>query len=247
MTGAGVRPRGKRAADPVAASRPRREVSFWRQVRELTRTDLRAERRSGEALLMVVPFGATALLIVPLAVGADVPLLRSLGPGLYWAIVLLFGALLAVRHTSTRSAAHQDLLDLLGVDPLAPLLARAAASTVLLVVFAVGLAPVAVAFYDPALDGWAWLAALVPLVAVGLAVLGTVAGALADGVDQRASLVPVLVVPLAVPLLIAATQAQQAAAHSQPPTGWLLLAVASDLVVLVALVAASRTLEESPR
>lgn len=196
---------------------------------------------------MILPFGAAALLIVPLAVGADVPLLRSVGPGLYWAIVLLFGALVAMRQTSTRSAAQQDLLDLLGVDPLAPLLARATASALLLVVFATALAPVAVALYDAALGGWAWLLVLVPLVAFGLALLGTLAGALADGVDQRASLVPVLVVPLAVPLLIAATQAHEAAAHGQPPTAWLLLAVATDLVLLVALVAAARTLEESPR
>lgn len=249
MTAAGTRARLDARGTPATAaeSRPHREVTFSQQLRELIRTDLRAERRAGEALLMILPFGAAALLIVPLAVGADVPLLRSVGPGLYWAIVLLFGALVAMRQTSTRSAAQQDLLDLLGVDPLAPLLARAAASALLLVVFATALAPVAVALYDPALDGWPWLLLLVPLVAFGLALLGTLAGALADGVDQRASLVPVLVVPLAVPLLIAATQAHEAAAYGRPPTAWLLLAVATDLVLLVALVAAARTLEESPR
>ena len=32
----------------------------------------------------------------PLAVGTDVPLLERIGPGLYWAIVMLFGVLVAV-------------------------------------------------------------------------------------------------------------------------------------------------------
>lgn len=42
----------------------------------LARKDLRLERRAGEALLVTAPFGATALLLAPLAVGTDTPLLR---------------------------------------------------------------------------------------------------------------------------------------------------------------------------
>nr|MDQ2788504.1 heme exporter protein CcmB [Actinomycetota bacterium] len=67
-----------------------------RQCVELAGKDLRAEARAGEALLVTVPFGAIGLLLVPLAVGTDTPLLREIGPGLYWVVVLLFGVLVTL-------------------------------------------------------------------------------------------------------------------------------------------------------
>ena len=39
--------------------------SFWRQAIELARKDLRTEVRSGEVLMITVPFGAAALMLIP--------------------------------------------------------------------------------------------------------------------------------------------------------------------------------------
>lgn len=222
-----------------------RPVSLPRQVAELARTDLLVEVRAGEVVGVLLPFGVAALLVVAVAVGADVPLLERVGAGVYWAVVLLFGALVAVRQTAADRGPQRDLLVLLGVDPLAPLLARAATTGALLALFAAVLAPVAVALYDPPLGGWAWLLLLIPLVATGLAVLGTLAGALTRNLHGRASLIPLLVVPLAVPLLIGATQVLEGARYRQSPLPWLLLVLLTDLVVVVALVLAAGPLEEA--
>lgn len=220
-----------------------RTLSLPRQVVELARTDLLVEVRAGEVVGVLLPFGAAALLVVAVAVGADVPLLERLGTGVYWAVVLLFGALTAVRQTAADRRPQRDLLALLGVDPVAPLLARATATAGLLAVFAAVLAPVAVALYDPPLRGWVWLGLLIPLVAAGLAVLGTLAGALTRTLHGRASLIPLLVVPLAVPLLIGATQVLEAARYGQSLLPWLLLVLLTDLVVVLALVLGARPLE----
>lgn len=49
------------------------------QALELARTDPRLEARAGEALV-TAPFGVVVLLLVPLAVGTDVPMCVRSGP-----------------------------------------------------------------------------------------------------------------------------------------------------------------------
>jgi heme exporter protein B len=217
----------------------------FRQCVELARKDLRLELRAGEALLVTAPFGAVALLLVPLAVGSDVPLLRQIGPGLYWVVVLLFGVLVTLRQSAVDGPAQLAVLRLCGVHPGVRLAGRAAANAVLLVAFEVLLAPIAVLLYDPDLTGWPWLLPVFPLVAVGLAVLGTVANALAEGLAGRTTLGPLLVVPVALPLLLAASQTMEAARYGREPWSWLLLILTVDLVAAVATGFVARHLEES--
>lgn len=214
------------------------------QALELARKDLRLEARAGEALLVTGPFGAVALLLVPLAVGTDVPMLRSVGSGLYWVVVLLFGVLITLRQSAVDAPPQVELLRLTGIHPAVQLLGRAGANAVLLLAFELAVLPVAVIVYDPPLDSWPWLVPVLPLVAVGLAVLGTLAGALTQGLAGRTTLGPLLVVPLALPLLLAATQTAEATRYGRLPWNWLALLALVDLVAALAVVLSARSLEE---
>ncbi len=221
--------------------------TFWSHASAVARKDLRAELRTGEVLFVIVPFGAVALLLTPLAVGVDTPLLERIGPGMYWMVVLLFGVLVALRQSSLDGRPQRDMQALLGVDPAARFTGQAAATGLLLLVFALVLGPVAAALYDPSPSGWGWLAALIPLVVTGLALLGTLAGAITGGLGARNSLVPLLVVPLAVPLLLAATQSLEGLRRGEGILGWLLLLVAMDLGLAVIGVLSARPLQETSR
>lgn len=216
-----------------------------RQCAELARKDLRLELRAGEALLVTAPFGAVGLLVVPLAIGSDVPLLRQVGPGMYWVVVLLFGVLVTLRQSAVDGPAHAALLRLCGVHPAVRLAGRAMANAVLLLAFEALLVPVVIVLYDPELAGWPWLLPAFPLVAAGLALLGTLADALAQGLAGRTILGPLLVVPLALPLVLGATQILPTARYDRDPWPWLLLVLTFDLAVGVALGLVSRQLEES--
>ena len=48
-----------------------KKLSFWSQAYEIGLKDLRIEGRSGEVLNITIPFGAVALLLIPLSIGAD--------------------------------------------------------------------------------------------------------------------------------------------------------------------------------
>ena len=155
---------------------------FWTQALEIARKDLRTEVRTGEVFLITIPFGAVALMLIPLAVGTETALLRNIGSGMYWTIVLLFGVLVALRQSGVEGTTQEDLLSLLGIDPAARFAGRAGATTLLLLAFELVLGPVALALYDPQPKGWLWIAALIPLVAIGLGLLGTLAAAIATSI-----------------------------------------------------------------
>lgn len=215
------------------------------QLVELTRKDLRVEARTGEALLVTAPFGAVALMFLPLAVGTDLPLLSQVGPGFYWVVVLLFGVLVTLRQSGVDGPAQRTLLRLSGVEPVVRVLARVVANAVLLLAFEAVLLPVMVVLYNPDLRDWPWLLSVMPLVAVGLAFLGALADGLSDSLQGRVTLGPLLVVPLAMPLLLGATQVLEAARYERPPWPWLLLVATVDLVVLLGTTLSAAALEEA--
>lgn len=219
-------------------------ISVARQCLLLASKDLRLEARSREALLVTAPFGAVALLLVPMAVGTDAPLLRQVGPGMYWVVVVLFGVLIALRHSAVETPAQLAALRLCGVHPAVRLLGRQLANAIVLLAFEVLLAPVAVVLYDPVPTGWPWLVPVAVLVAVGLAALGTFADAVATGLAERTALGPLLVIPLAVPLLLSATQAREVTVYGRAPWSWLLMLLTVDLGATLALAWCGRHLED---
>jgi heme exporter protein B len=221
-------------------------MTFWRQAREIARKDLRTEVRTGEVFLITIPFGAVALMLIPLAIGTDAPLLRDIGPGMYWVVTLLFGVLVALRQSGVEDEAQLDVLGLLGVDPAARFVGRAGATTLLLLAFEIALGPVAMALYNPTVKGWGWIALLVPFVAVGLALLGTLAATIAASIASSA-LVPLLVAPLSVPILLAAAQSMEGLALGNTIVGWILLLLIMDLLLAVAGVLSARPLQEASR
>jgi len=218
---------------------------LWPQMRATLARDLVRERRSGEVLWVTIPFGAIALLLIPLAVGADIPLLRRIGPGLFWAVVMLFGILIAVRRTATETTEQRDLVALLGIDPAAGFGGRAAASALLLMAFELVVGVVAVLLYDVDLSRWPWLLVIVPGVAIGLALLGTLTSSIAVNLEGGAAMIPFLVAPLSVPLLLAATQAMDPLRPSNGILPWALLMLAVDLVLAVVGVLSARPLQET--
>lgn len=215
-------------------------MTIWRQIGILFRFQLRDELRTGEVAAVVIPFGAIALLVIPMAVGIETTLLSRIGPGLFWAVVLLFGIVVTQRRTAAASPAHRDAVSLLGVDPAARFAATALASAILLLGFEIATGLVMIVLYDPAIVGWGWLAMVLPLVALGLGMLGTVAGSVADG---RGPLAPLLVAPLAIPILLGAAQASEGLRLGVGILRWILVLALVDVVLALVGVMTARPLE----
>jgi len=221
---------------------------FWQQAREIARKDLLVEGRAGEALYITIPFGAVALMLIPLAIGTDRPLLAQIGPGMFLSVALLFGMLVAFRQTAADTPPQQELLTLLGTDPAAKFVGRTATSTLLLLVFEIVLVPVTILLYNPGrIPGWPWLLLVLLLLASGLALVGTLAGSVTAGLRTRNTLTPLLVAPLSMPLLLASAQVVEALREETSILLWITLLATMNLAVAVIGVVTARPLEESNR
>jgi heme exporter protein B len=218
---------------------------FFAQTRAVMKRDLVRERRTGEVLWITIPFGAVALLLIPIAIGIDTPTLRAVGIGMFWVVIMLFGVLISVRRSTSDTLAQRDMLALTGVDPAASFVGSAFANFLLLVVFEVVLGTLTIILYDISLTGWAWIPLILVLVAAGLALLGTLAGAIVATGQSTSALVPFIVAPLSVPILIAATQSFEGLRLGHSILTWVLMLVVVALVLAIAGVLAARPLQET--
>jgi heme exporter protein B len=105
-----------------------------------------------------------------------------------------------------------------------------------------------VVLYDVDLHGVATLVATALAATAGLAAAGTLYGVLAGGLRVRETLLPLLLLPVVAPVLIAATRASEAALGSASLTvstgDWLSLLVVFAVVYLAFGVAAYGSLLE---
>src|SRR5690606_6780402 len=122
-------------------------MGFWGQVGEFARRDLLTERRAGEVVAIVIPFGAVALMTFPLALGIDSAVISRVGPVVFWVVTLLFAMQIALPHSASVRSHPRAPLALLGVDPFARLVGRSAAATLLILVFMAVMFPLMVLFY----------------------------------------------------------------------------------------------------
>ena len=218
---------------------------FMTQAFAVARRDLRRERRSGEVVWVTLPFGAVALLLIPIAIGTDTPTLRRVGIGMFWVVVMLFGVLIAVRRTTADSLAQSDMVALTGIDPAGAFVGTATANVLLLLLFEVVLGVLTVVLYDVDLGGWQWFPVILILVAVGLSLLGTIAAGIVATGRGAAALVPLIVAPMSVPLLIAATQAFEGLRLGESILTWVLMLIVIALVLSIAGVLTARPLQET--
>jgi heme exporter protein B len=194
--------------------------------------DLRIELRGRYALASVLPFAATMLLAFGFALGPGRTLLVQTAPGLLW-LAALFAAV-EMFHRSYQAEANGGALEgllLAPVDKGAVYLGKALAAAVqLLVLFAVTTALVVVLFGMPIGPRPGLLALTVVLGMVGLAAIGSLLGLLAVAARSRQAALPLLVLPLVSPVLIAAIRstALLSSGSTDQVAGWLGLLAAFD-------------------
>lgn len=222
-------------------------MSLMSQAREVARVDLVVEGRVGETLRVILPFAVAALLVLPLAGGPNLAVLRQVGVPIFWTLGVLFGMQIALRQTANDTPIRRDLQALAGLDPAARFLGRTISATVLLVVFMAVLFAAVVALYDAPV-AWGDLPLLtmaVLLFSYGLAALATIAGEMAAGLRTRGSLASLIVAPMSIPLVLGAAQTAAAIGQDAGILSWSLLLVATDVALTVVGIAVAGPLEEA--
>lgn len=215
------------------------------QVAVVFRRDLLIERRAGEVIGVIGPLSAVAVFIVPLAIDRLSVDPSDVGPPVFWLVSYLFGMQVALRHAASETVTQRRHLALAGIDPLARLIGRAGSAAVLLAGTIVVTWPLTLLFYDLELPKWWRMVMPLALFAVGLAIVATLAGEITSGLSGRTVLAPLLVAPLAVPLLVGGSTAWESVVQETSTlTGVLILAI-SVLAGIATMALTARALEDA--
>jgi heme exporter protein B len=222
-----------------------------RAVAAIVRKDLLVELRTGEAVPTMVLFSLSTFVLFHFALARDT-VEGELAAGVLW-VTLLFAAVLAIGRlfVAEREQGGFDGFLLAPVDRTAMLVAK---GTVLFC-FLVAVELVAVpAFAILLLGPSPWgalpeLAAVLLLADLGVAIVGTLVGALGVQARARELIVPIITLPLLIPVVIAAARATSPlfleAGAAGLPGRWVAVLALYDLVFgLVALAIFDFLLEE---
>ncbi len=212
-------------------------MSSWRRLLTIVAKDLRSELRTKEALSGTIFFSLLVLLVFNFAFEPGTRDLSVVGAGILW-IAFLFGAILAMNRLmlDEREDGGIEGLMLCPLPRTSLYLAKCGTLFVLLsVAEAITLVLFVVLFDVPLGRHLGALPLVVVLGTVGLVSLGTLFAAMAVRTRTREVMLPLLLIPVAVPLLIAVVQSTAALFNARPlgqVRHWLELLVAFDVLFL---------------
>jgi heme exporter protein B len=224
-------------------------VRILRGTAAVAAKDLRVELRGRHGLAAALPFAITLLVSLGLALGPGRRLLMTVAPALMW-IAVLFGAVLASRQAYLIEAEDGALegLMLSPADRGAIFLGKAVAIAAQLLVIEATILVAVVLLFDLSLGAApAALAGGFVLGTLGLAAVGVLFGVVAASSSSRESVLPLLVLPLSTPVLLAGVRTTELAISGTggDAGSWLGLLVAFDLVVItIGFLAFGQVLEE---
>src|SRR6202795_4882372 len=184
--------------------------------------ELRVEFRTRELLSATVIFALVVVVLFSFAFDPTAAESRRYGPGLLWIAFLFAGSLML--NPSFAREQNNETLDALRMAPIssfAILLGKILANFIFMSLAELVLVPVFAVLYNLSLAGIVWRLILVlALGTLGLTVTGTVFSAVSAHARMRELLLPLLLLPLLTPLLIACVQATSALFSLEPELDW---------------------------
>jgi heme exporter protein B len=213
-------------------------MSTARTAAVLLAKELRLEFRTRELLTATIVFALVVVVLFSFAFQPTAAESRRYGPGLLWIAFLFSGSLMLHPSFAREQSNHTlDALRMAPVSAFAILAGKMLANFVFLAIAEVILVPVFAILYNVSLAGIVWRLVLVfALGTLGLVVAGTVFSAISAHARMRELMLPLLLLPILAPLLIAAVEATASLFAEQPVLDrtWIAFLAGFDVVFLTA-------------
>jgi heme exporter protein B len=209
--------------------------SVFRQVLAIVAKDVAAELHTREMVSAMLVFAVLALLVFSFALDLGGSMARAAAPGVLWTTVAFAGTLGLSRSLAReQQTGCMDGLLLVPMDRSAIFLGKALGNLAFIGIVEAVLLPLFSALFDTPLLRPGVLV-VTALGTVGYAAVGTLLAAIAINTRAREVMLPVLLLPLAIPVLIAAVQATSWLVEGgtfAEVGGWVRLLVAYDLIIV---------------
>jgi heme exporter protein B len=210
-------------------------LNFLRTLWAIFGKDIAAELHTREMINAMLVFSVLVLLVFSFALDLQGATARTAAPGVLWATVAFAGTLGLGRSLAReRQTGCIDGLLLAPVERSAILLGKALGSLAFIAVVEGALLPLFSVLFDVPLLRPAVLL-VTALGTVGYTVVGTLLAAIAINTRAQEVMLPILLIPLAIPALIAAVRATGVLVDGgalADVRGWIRLLVVYDLVIV---------------
>jgi heme exporter protein B len=182
-------------------------MSFLRKVAAVTWKDLRTEWRTREMFSAMFVFALLVVLIFNFALQLRAENVRILVPGILW-VAFTFSGMLGLSRSFILEKDRGSLEGLLlaPVDRSAIYLGKMLGNIILMGIMEVFLLPITFVLFNLSFGSLPVLVLIVALGTLGFAALGTLFSAMAVNTRAREVMLPLLLLPVAVPLVIAAVK-----------------------------------------
>lgn len=211
-------------------------AGYLRQIQTLLWKDLVIELRTKDSVISILVFGILVLTVFVFSFELRAEATALVAPGVLWVAILFAGTLgLGRTFSHERERGSLEGLLLCPVDRGAIYIAKLIVNLVFIGVAELVLVPVFGAFFDLSVlrPG---IIAFVALGTVGFAAVGTVFAAMAVNTRAREVMLPILLLPVLVPVIIASVKATGLLVDGEPWSStwtWFNILVAFDVVYLV--------------
>lgn len=205
----------------------------------ITGKDLRNELKSKQTIGMMIIFSSLVVLIFSFAFDPTNNTVKAIIPGLIW-VITIFSGLLGLNRSFIAENENDSLtgLRVAPIDPASIYLGKAIANFVLVATVQLISIPVLFILFDYRFNGeMIWFLLIVFTATFGFIIVGTFLAALAANAKNSEMLLPVLLLPLISPLMIAAVQSTKIVLGQDgihEAISWLQLMVGYDLLFFAA-------------
>ncbi len=202
------------------------------------RKDLLAERRTKDVSIAILLFGFTVAVAFAFAFDPTSDEARRIAGGLLW-LAFLFASLLGLNRSFARETANDCLqgLRLMPVDLGSIYLGKLLSNLLFMLAAELVLLPVFNVFFNLNLfERPGWLALILLLGTWGVASLGTIFSAVSANTRMRELMLPMLLLPLTIPVLIAAIESTTVLLRGLPMREaelWIKLLAGFDVIFTV--------------
>jgi len=206
---------------------------MWRAIATILWKDLKIELQTKEAFSASFVFSLMVLVIFNFTLDLTTEEALKMGAGFLW-IAFAFGGVLALNRSFALERDENCVqgLQLLPVDRGGIYLGKCLANVVSMLITEIILLPLFAVFFNVDITGrLPYLLAVLVLGTVGFSSVGTLFSAMAVHTRMREVILPILLLPITVPVLIAAVESTAYALGADTdPSFWMRLLVVYDVI-----------------
>jgi heme exporter protein B len=197
------------------------KTPFLQAVISITRKDLRAELRSRELVSSMALFALLSIFIFSFALELDRQARVEAVSGVLW-VTVAFASILGLNRSLAmeRDQGNLDAMLLAPVDRSAIFFGKLAGNLVFALLVGLVLLPLMTVLYNADLIR-PWLLGVLLLGTLGLSTVGTLLATMTVQTRARESLLPIVMLPMALPVILAAVRASTNILNDAPIDDWI--------------------------